>query len=75
MEDSLLDRGFKDCKQEPWILMKKGLVVLVHVDDVVFFGTTDAIIDEMIANLKMDFDLKVEEDVFTFLGIELVEDK
>ena len=51
------------------MFMKKRLVSLVYVDDVLFFGTTDAIIDKMISNLKRDFDLKVEENVFPFLGI------
>ena len=36
---------------------------------------TDAIIDEMIANLKIDFALKVEADVFAFLGNEVIKDK
>ena len=57
------------------MFMKKGLVALVYVDDVLFFGMLDAIIDEMIATLKRDFDLKVEEDVFAFLGIEIIKDK
>ena len=42
------------------------------MDNVLFFGTSDAIIDEMIATLKRDFDLKVKEDVFDFLGIEII---
>lgn len=75
LKKSLLDRGFKASKQDPCMFMKKGLVALVYVDDVLFFGTSDAIIDEMIATLKRDFDLKVEEDVFAFLGIEIIKDK
>ena len=63
------------CKQDSCMFMKKGLIALMYVDNLLFFGTTDAIIDEMIANLKRDFDLKVEEDVFAFLGIEIVRDK
>ena len=55
--------------------MKKWQAVLVYVDDVLFFSTTDAIIDKMIANLKKDFDLKVEEDVFAFLEIKIIQDK
>lgn len=46
LEKSLLDRGFTACEQDPCIFMKKGLVALTYVDDVLFFGTTDAIIDE-----------------------------
>ena len=75
LEESLSDRGLKANKQDPCMFMKKGLVALVYVDDALFFGTTDAIIDEMIANTKRDFDLKVEADVFAFLEIEIVKDK
>ena len=75
LEKSLLDRGFKASKQDPRMFMKKELVAFVYVDDVLFFGTSDAIIDEMIATLKKDFDLKVKEDVFAFLGIEIIKDK
>ena len=57
------------------MFMKKGLVSLVYVDDVLFFGTSYAIIDEMIATLKRGFDLKVEVDEFAFLGIEIIKDK
>ena len=48
----------KASKQDPCMFMKKGLVVLAYVDDVMFFGTIDAIIYEMIANLKKDFGLR-----------------
>ena len=57
------------------MFMKEGLVVLVYVDDILFIGKSDAMIDEMIANLKRDFDLKVEVDEFAFLGIEIIKDK
>ena len=69
LKKSLLGRGCKACKQDLCMFMEKGLISPVYVDDVLFFGTTDAIIDKMISNLKRDFDLKVEENVFPFLGI------
>mmetsp|Transcript_31063 Transcript_31063/g.45455 ORF Transcript_31063/g.45455 Transcript_31063/m.45455 type:complete len:340 (+) Transcript_31063:1620-2639(+) len=55
--------------------MKKDLIALVYVDDVLFFGTTEKIIDEMIKDLQKDFDLNVEDDVFAFLGIEIFKNK
>ena len=57
------------------MFMKKGLVAFVYMGDVLFFGTTYAIIDEMTANLKMNFDFKVEENVFAFLSIKIIKDK
>ena len=68
LKKCLLDRGFKASKQDPCMFMNNMLVALVYVDNVLFFGTSDAIIDEMIATLKRDFDLKVEEDVLAFFG-------
>ena len=75
LEKSLHDRGFHSSENDPCLFLKKGLVALVYVDDVLFFGKSDAIIDEMIANLKRDFDLKVEGTVDAFLGVEVLEHK
>ena len=57
------------------MFMKKGLVALGCMNGVLFFGTTNAIMDDMITNLKRYFNLKVEEDVFAFLGIEIIREK
>ncbi|MGH3053588.1 MAG: reverse transcriptase domain-containing protein, partial [Gaiellaceae bacterium] len=46
-------------------------ICLVYVDDCLFFAKTNASIDKMIANLKKDFDLTVEADVSTYLGIKI----
>ena len=75
LKKSLLDRVFKACMQDPCMFMKKGLIALVYVHDALFFGTTDAIIDEVVANLKQDLDLKVEQDVFALLDVKIISGK
>ena len=42
------------------MFLKKGLVALVYVDDVLFFGTSDKMIDKVIRDLKKNFDLSKE---------------
>jgi len=49
------------------LFLKDDLVALVYIDDVLFFGKLEKIIDQMIKSLKKNFDLNVEdtvEDVF-----------
>ena len=75
LEKSLHARGFKSSMQDPCLFMKKDLIALVYVDDVLFFGTTEKIIDAMIKDLQKDFDLNVEDDEFAFLGIEIFKNK
>ena len=52
LEKCLLDHSFKASKQDPCMFMKKGLVALVYIDEILFFGLIDTNIDEMVANLK-----------------------
>ena len=48
-----------------------GMVVLVCVDDCLFFARDKSQIDAVISNLKKRFSLTVEDDVYAFLGIEV----
>ena len=44
-------------------------MALVYVDDVLFFGTSDKLIDKAIGDLKKNFDLSEEGTVEAFLGV------
>ena len=44
---------------------------MLIVDDVLFFGTLDKLIDEVIGDLKKNFDLSKEGIVEAFLGVEI----
>ena len=54
LEKSLHARGFKSSMQDPCLFMKKDLIALVYVDDVLFFGTTEKIIDAMIKDTDVN---------------------
>ena len=55
--------------------------MLTYVDDCIFFGQDSKKIDAIIARLKKNFDLTVEDtkndeiDVFAYLGVEVKVDK
>ena len=75
LEKSLHDRGFKSSAVDPCLFLMDDLVALVYVDDVLFFGKSEKIIDNMIASLKKEFDLNVEGSVEAFLGVEVIKHK
>ena len=72
LRDSLLERGFKQSKQDPCLFLMKNLVAVVWVDDVLFFSRNDKKIDEMISSLREDFELTEEGTVESFLGLTII---
>ena len=62
-------------ENDPCLFLKKDLVALVYVDNILFFGKTDKLIDKMISSLQKDSDLNVEGTVEAFLGVEVMEHK
>ena len=81
LKGELEKRGFEPCKEsEPCLFINKdtGCLMLVYVDDCIFFHKDENVIDDAIASLKSptqkglsSFDLGVEEDYAGFLGIEI----
>lgn len=72
LRGSLIERGFKQSAQDPCLFLSDEVVAVVWVDDVLFFARDEAAIDSMIASLQKDFELKVEGDVSSFLGMEII---
>ena len=64
--ERLIRRGFSQCDYEPCLFSKNGVIILVYVHDCLFFGKNGQILDEMIEDLKKEFDLKHEGDVGAF---------
>ena len=60
LEKSLHDLGFKSSDNDGCLFMKKGLMALVYVDDVLLFGTSHKLIDKVISDLKKIFDVSEE---------------
>ena len=72
LRGSLLERGFKQSAQDPCLFLSDKVVAVVWVDDVLWFARDEADIDKVIDSLKADFELKVEGDVSSFLGMEII---
>jgi hypothetical protein len=69
--EALGKRGFVALTTDPCMFVHKDMICLVYVDDCVFFSKDKSNINKMIASLAEDFDLKEEDNVAGFLGIEL----
>ena len=72
LRNGLIKQGFTQCVNKPCLFSKNGVIILVYVDDCLFFGKNGQILDEMIEDLKKEFNLKHERDVGAFLGINIV---
>ena len=72
LRGSLIERGFKQSAQDPCLFLSAKVVAMVWVDDVLFFARDEVDIDSIIVSLKKDFELKVEGDVSSFLGMEVI---
>ena len=72
LRDSLLQRGFKQSKQDQCLFFVPDLVAVVYVDNVLFFSRSEKRIDSMIASLREEFEFNVEGTVENFLGLNIV---
>jgi hypothetical protein len=76
LKEGLEKHGLKQSKYDPCLFYGKGMVALVYVDDVVFFGPDQGKIDKLIKDMSDDgFNINVEEDFFHFLGVDIKKDK
>ena len=73
LKDSLAKVGFKRSALDSCLFYGHGIVVLIYVDDCLFFGPDQKKIDEMIAKLQSNgLTLTVEkEDAYAFLGVDV----
>ena len=72
---ALYKLGFKSCKNDPCLLYRRGMMLLLYVDDLGIAAESQGEIDKFIADLRaMKFDLTVEESFCEFLGIKLERD-
>jgi hypothetical protein len=71
LKASLEKRGFKPSDIDPCLFIHVDMVVLCFVDDLIYVGPDVSKIDAMIANLGEEYQLTVEEDISSFLGIQI----
>jgi len=78
----LEEMGFTKSDNDPCLFFGNGMMVLVYVDNCIFFGKDAKAIDAVIESLRKRFELtvnKVKEDakvdVFSYLGVQVSHDK
>ena len=75
LREGLEARGWKASEYDPCLFYRNGMVCLIYVDDCLFFGATEELIDECIKELRekkpIALVLEEEDDVAGFLGILL----
>jgi hypothetical protein len=75
----LYKAGFTPSHEDPGIYYGRGMAIAVYVDDVLFFGPSEAEMEKVINELQTGgFDLKREKSgddtAYNFLGINITED-
>jgi hypothetical protein len=71
LKSSLQARGFTASDVDPCLFIHKDMIVLCFVDDLIYIGRDVSKIDAMISDLGAEFILTVEEDISSFLGIQI----
>jgi hypothetical protein len=66
--------GFKTSNIDPCLFLKDDCLILLYVDDCLFFSTDDAIIDSLIAQLSTYFKIGEQGSIQDFLGIRITTD-
>jgi len=82
LSKGLEEVGFEQSDNDPCLFFGNGMMVLVYVDDCIFFGKDTKVIDDVIEQLRQRFELTVEDvqkdatvDVFSYLGVQVTIDK
>eukprot|EP00253_Pinus_taeda_P011792 PITA_11792 len=75
IDSYLLENGFDKCEGEPTVYIKekdgKLLIVVLYVDDVIFKGNDDYLIENFKAVMKEEFEMTDMGMLRYFLGIEV----
>ncbi|KAI2506683.1 hypothetical protein MHU86_7784 [Fragilaria crotonensis] len=75
LSDALRDEGFKSCANDPCLLYKDTIMVVIYVDDLGIAFSNQRDLDELFANLDAKGFSFTKEGTFTdFLGINFVKD-
>jgi hypothetical protein len=67
----LLKEGFTQSKTDHCLFLRSDCIIVVYVDDCLFFSPNSVTIDNVIASLSRTFKLKDEGNVSAFLGIQI----
>ncbi|MGH7974067.1 MAG: reverse transcriptase domain-containing protein, partial [bacterium] len=71
LSKSLIKRGFRQSKIDPCLFYHDKMICIIYIDDCLFFAPVSSDINKMINDLQQEFELVVEQDVTTYLGLEI----
>ena len=68
------DLGFKESQIDPCLLYKKNILLVLYVDDAGISAPSKDVINDFVSQLKdLGFDLDIEDDFNSYLGIGIEE--
>jgi hypothetical protein len=71
LSTGLFHRGFIQSQIDKCLFLRSDCILVVYVDDCLFFSRSDTTLDYLIASLEQNFVLTQEGDVGAFLGIDV----
>jgi hypothetical protein len=74
LSEGLIAEGFVQSTTDSCLFLCNDCVIVVYVDDCLFFSPKSTTIDTVIASLSKIFKLKDEGDVSAFLGVQITKD-
>ena len=82
LREGLIERGYTPSEIDPCLFMKKSIICVCYVDDTIFAGPDEEILEQEIKNLGINdgeqrhsFALRNEGEVGAFLGIQITKNK
>ena len=79
IDSYLLENGFEKCEGEPTLYIKekdgKMLIVVLYVDDVIFTGNDDCLVESFKKVMKEEFEMTDMGLLKYFLGTEVEKNK
>lgn len=74
LSEGLRKLGFSQSKTDSCLFLRHDCIIIVYVDDCLFFSRNTSTIDQVIASLSASFKLKDEGDVSAFSGVQISKD-
>lgn len=74
LSEGLLREGFVKSKTDSCLFMRHDCIIVVYVDNCLFFSPNKSMIGSVIASLSTTFKLKDEGDVSAFLAVQINKD-
>jgi hypothetical protein len=78
LRDALVNtHGFTESQKSPCLYFHNGVMILMYVDDCLFFAKDKRQIDTLLESIrsKSNQQFTIEDDAFTFLGVKLKQHK